>query len=69
MTDLDTVENAVEKGANILEVIGYCIPALVGLLMVGWGVFQSDMDWTLIIMGLGLFLGFGWYAYQSARGR
>ena len=69
MTDIEKVENAVEKSANILEVIEYCIPSLVGLLMIGWGVFFNDMDWTLIIVGLGLFLGFGWYAYQAARGK
>jgi len=68
MTDIQKIENAVGKGVNILNVIGYCIPALIGVLMIGWGVFLNDMDWTLIIVGLGLFLGFGWYAYQAARG-
>jgi hypothetical protein len=39
-------------------------PTLFGLLMVLWGIFLNDWDWTLITVGLLIFLFFGWNSYK-----
>lgn len=40
------------------------IPTLFGLIMILWGIFLNDWDWTLIIVGLLIFLLFGWNSYK-----
>ena len=43
--------------------IGYCIiPMLFGLFMALWGIFIHEGDWTLVVVGLAIFLIFGWGA-------
>lgn len=44
------------------------IPTLFGLLMILWGIFINDGDWTLITVGLLIFLLFGWNSYKVATG-
>jgi hypothetical protein len=65
----DTTESTVSHMGRLVDAGGYCLPALVGLLMVLWGIFLDSGDWTLVIIGLALFLGFGWYAYQVFTGK
>jgi hypothetical protein len=68
MTDTQKIENAVDRGLNIITVIGYCIPALVGILMILWGYFLDEGDLTLILVGLAIFLGFSYAAYREYKG-
>jgi hypothetical protein len=67
MTDIQKLENTVDRGLNLLNVIGYCIPALIGLFMIIWGVFLNEGDLTLILVGLAIFLGFSYGAYQAYK--
>jgi hypothetical protein len=47
------------------DVVHFCIPAVIGLLMIIWGTFLDSNDRLLAVVGLVLFLGFGWYAYRA----
>lgn len=54
---------------RLLDAGNYILPALVGLLMIVWGLFLDAGNWVLVIIGLALFLGFSWYAYQAITGK
>jgi hypothetical protein len=69
MENPDTKESTVSYAGRLVDAAGYCLPALVGLLMVLWGIFPDSGDWILIIVGLALFLGFGWYAFRIFTGK
>jgi hypothetical protein len=69
MENPDTKESTVSHGGRLVDAAGYFLPALVGLLMVLWGIFLDSGDWILIIVGLALFLGFGYYAYRIFTGK
>ena len=47
------------------DVVHFGIPAVIGLLMIIWGTFLDSNDRLLAVVGLVLFLGFGWYAYRA----
>ena len=65
MGNMDSVKGGLSIIGRLVDAAGYCIPALVGLLMVAWGVFLDTGNWVLIIIGLALFLGFGYYTYKA----
>lgn len=51
---------------RLMDVVHYGIPAVIGLLMIIWGIFLDRNDRLLAVVGLVLFLGFGWYAYRAS---
>jgi hypothetical protein len=69
MDNPDTKESTVSYAGQLVDAGSYCLPALVGLLMVMWGIFLDSGDWTLVIIGLALFLGFGYYAFRILTGK
>ena len=69
MDNPDTKEGTVSYAGRLVDAGSYCLPALVGLLMVLWGIFPGSGDWTLVIIGLALFLGFGYYALRTLTGK
>jgi hypothetical protein len=65
----DTKDSTISYAGRLVDAGSYLLPALVGLLMMVWGVFLDSGNWLLIIIGLALFLGFGWYTYQCLTGK
>jgi hypothetical protein len=65
----ETLENVLSLSQRLLTVIYCIIPAFFGIFMILWGIFLNDWDWILILVGLGIFLGFGWGAFQAYTGR
>jgi hypothetical protein len=65
----ETKETTNSHGGQLVNAGSYCLPALVGLLLVLWGIFLDSGDWILVIVGLALFLGFGWNAYRIFTGK
>ena len=51
---------------RLRDAVHYGIPAVIGLLMIIWGIFLDSNDRLLAVVGLVLFLGFGWYAYRAS---
>lgn len=50
--------------------IGCCaLPVLFGLVMILWGIFINAWDLTLIILGLAVFLIFGWGIFRAITGK
>ena len=65
----DTMETTLSLAQRVIQT-GYCVfPTLFGLFMVLWGIFINDGDWTLIVVGLAIFLIFGWAAYRAISGK
>jgi hypothetical protein len=69
MGNTEILENILSLSGQLATVAYSVIPALFGLFMVLWGVFLNDWDWILILVGLGIFLGFGWSAYRACTGK
>jgi hypothetical protein len=65
METSDTGSTGLTFFDRMTNVIYALIPALIGLLMILWGIFFNGWDWTLIIVGLGVFLLFGYYTYKA----
>jgi hypothetical protein len=60
----DTLSTTLSLAQRMIQ-IAYCVfPTLFGLFMVLWGIFINGWDWTLIVVGLLIFLLFGWYSYR-----
>ncbi|MFA6225858.1 MAG: hypothetical protein WC620_06700 [Methanoregula sp.] len=65
----DTIETTISQVQRVIQ-IEYCVfPALFGLFMILWGIFFNEWDWTLIGVGLAIFLIFGWYTYRVITGK
>ena len=47
----------------------YILPALFGIFMILWGIFLNEGDMTLIVVGLLIFLIFGYGTYQALAGK
>jgi hypothetical protein len=65
MEFLDTIGTTLSCAQRMIR-IWYCVlPTLFGLFMALWGIFINDWDWTLIIVGLAVFLLFAWNTYRA----
>lgn len=68
MGTTDTIVTILTQAQRFATIVLAIIPALFGLFMVLWGIFINDGDWSLIGVGLAIFLICGWGTYRIIVG-
>jgi hypothetical protein len=69
MADTDATGTALTIIGRLMGAAFYVLPALFGIFMILWGVFPGEGDMTLIIVGLLIFLMFGYGTCRALTGK